>query len=263
MRSALLVLTAALSLATSCAFADGSYVDVPGGPFRSAIALEGNASNVVVVAPFRMRTRPVSNADFLAFVQRDPRWRRDRIAALFADRNYLGQWAGPVTLGTDAPPDEPVMKVSWFAARAYCASEGARLPDWIEWEYASAADAWHRDARGDAARQARVLAKLTAGFSTSDTTDAHERPNVYGLYGMHSLVAEWVNDYAALFANSDSRNPGGDNQLRLCGGAALAFDDRTDYALMMRVGVLSALAPADSGNVGFRCVKDPGNQERS
>jgi sulfatase modifying factor 1 len=259
MRFPFLLLATALSLAASCAFADVRYVDVPGGSFRSAIQLTDKAEDVTVVAPFRMRDRLVTNAEFLAFVRSEPRWRRDQIAAVFATRGYLSRWAGPSSLGPDARPDEPVTKVSWFAARAYCESEHARLPTWIEWEYAAAADAQRRDARGDAAWQARLLADLTASFSAPSATAANSGPNAYGLYGTHALVGEWVEDYAALFVDADARSSGETGLLRLCGGAALAFVDRTEYALIMRVAALAALAPADSSrSVGFRCVKDEG-----
>ncbi|MEX3967482.1 formylglycine-generating enzyme family protein [Paraburkholderia sp. EG286B] len=257
MRFRLLLLAVTLSLAASCALADTRYVEVPGGSFRSAIKLADDTRDKRVVAPFRMRERLVTNADFLAFVSGEPRWRRDRVAVLFATPGYLSHWSGPLNPGPDAPADEAVTGVSWFAARAYCASEQARLPQWIEWEYAAAADPKLRDARHDSDRQARLLANLMATFGSPHMTPVHQRPNVYGLHGMHVLTGEWVDDYAAPFANADSRNSGDNSELRLCGGAALAFLDRSDYTLMMRVAALSALKPADSSrSVGFRCVKD-------
>jgi formylglycine-generating enzyme required for sulfatase activity len=262
MRSRLLLLAVALSLAASCAFADARYVEVPGGAFRSAIKLTDEPGDRVDVAPFRMRANLVTNADFLAFVSREARWRRDRVAALFANSGYLPRWAGPLSLGRNAPPDAPVTGVSWFAARAYCASEQARLAHWTEWEYAAAADAQRRDARADTARQTRLLAHLMDSFGTPSMTPVGDGPNVYGLHSMHALVGEWVDDYAALFADVDTRNPGENSELRLCGGAALGFIDRTDYTLMMRVAALSALTPADSSSsVGFRCVRDIGGGE--
>ena len=257
MRPRLLLLAAALSLAATCALADTRYVEVPGGSFRSAMKLSDDAKDRLVVAPFRVREKLVTNAEFLAFVRGESRWRRDRVATLFATPGYLSHWSGPLTLGPDAAPDEPVTGVSWFAARAYCASEQARLPKWIEWEYAAAADEKHRDARNDTVRQARLLANLMATFGSPRMTPVRQHPNVYGLLDMHALTGEWVDDYAALFANTDTRNPGENSELGLCGGAALAFIDRTDYTLMMRVAALSALKPADSSrSVGFRCVKD-------
>lgn len=257
MRPRLLLLAAAFSLAASCALADMRYVEVPGGLFRSAIKSTDDTKDRLVVAPFRMRERLVTNAEFLAFVSANSRWRRDRVAALFATPGYLSRWAGPLDPGADAPPDEPVTGVSWFAARTYSASEQARLPQWIEWEYAAAADAKHRDARHDTIQQARLLAKLMASFGSPHMTPVDRRQNVYGLSGMHALTGEWVDNYAALFADADARNPGENSELRLCGGAALAFVDRTDYRLLMRVAALSALKPADSSrSVGFRCVKN-------
>jgi formylglycine-generating enzyme len=262
MRTRLLLLVAALSVSASCAFADARYVDVTGGSFRSAVKLTDDAGARLSVAPFRMRTRFVTNAEFLAFVSNEARWRRDRIAALFATRGYLSRWAGPLSLGPNAPPDAAVTGVSWFAARAYCASEQARLPHWIEWEYAAAADATSRDARADAVRQARILSSLLASFSGPPATPVRQGPNAYGLYSMHRLVGEWVDDYAALFADADGRSQNDGNALRLCGGATLSFSDRTDFTLMMRVAALAAMTPADSSSsVGFRCVKDAGGDQ--
>jgi len=236
------------------------YVDIPGGSFRSALTQDGNARETVTVAPFRMRTKLVSNAEFLAFVRRAPSWQRDRIATVYANRDYLSYWAAPLTLGAGVNPRQPVTWVSWFAARAYCASEGARLPRWTEWEYAASADAKQRDARDDHAWLARILAHLTTRSDGND--DMRDELDIYGLHDMHQLIGEWVDDYATLFFEADARNPGSSNLLSLCGGAAAAFVDRTDYALMMRVATLTALTPSDgSGTVGFRCVKDvPGKE---
>ncbi|GAP65607.1 hypothetical protein MBSD_n0897 [Mizugakiibacter sediminis] len=251
-----LLLASLLALSALPAAGAAEYVRVPGGAFRSVLAQEGGARAVEVPA-FRMRATPVTNAEFLAFVRRAPRWRRDRVAALFASPGYLSRWAGASTLGAGAPPNQPATRVSWFAARAYCASEGARLPRWIEWEYAAAADATRRDARSDAAWQAQALARLTAAFGAAPAEVGGDAPNLYGLHDMRTLVWEWVDDYAALFVNSDARQPGEAALLGLCGGAALAFADRSDYALLMRVAALAALAPADGAdNVGFRCVQD-------
>jgi len=253
-----------LSLATAGACADGHYVNVPAGAFRSAIALDDSAAGAVVVPSFRMRTKPVTNAEFLAFVRREPDWRRDRLAVVFAGPGYLSHWSGPLSLGPDAGAAQPVTRVSWFAARAYCASEGGRLPNWIEWESVAAADATRRDARRDAARQQHLLAQLTSTFGAAPMTVADRAPNVLGLHDLHALLAEWVGDYAALFVDDDARSPNGAAQLRFCGGTALAFIDRTDYALMMRVAALAALSPADSSTgVGFRCVRDNPDRGKS
>src|SRR6185312_15244144 len=95
--------------------------------------------------------------EYLAFVREHPQWRRDKVAGILADARYLTQWAGADELGEQALPRQPVTRVSWFAAQAYCESEGARLPSWYEWEFAAAADASRRDARADPAWRENIL----------------------------------------------------------------------------------------------------------
>ena len=73
------------------------------------------------VRAFELDRRPVTNAEYLAFVRSAPRWRRGEVPALFADASYLSHWGGALELG-EAGPQQPVAHVSWFAARAYCAA---------------------------------------------------------------------------------------------------------------------------------------------
>ena len=64
---------------------------------------------------------------------------RDRVPRVFADDGYLSHWASPMGLGADVDDRQPVVRVSWFAAKAYCAARGARLPTEAEWEMAASA----------------------------------------------------------------------------------------------------------------------------
>ena len=105
----------------------------------------------VLVAPFELDRRPVTNAEFLEFVREHPEWRRSRVSRLFADESYLSHWRGDLDLGPTAPAASPVVQVSWFAARACCAANDKRLPTVAEWELAGAADEKRRDATGDRA----------------------------------------------------------------------------------------------------------------
>ena len=108
---------------------------------------------------FWLDREPVTNAQFLAFVRRTRSGARSRPAA-FVEPGYLGHWAS-VDRGPPAPA--PVAHVSWFAARAYCAARGGRLPREAEWELAAAADAHHRDATGDPRSGARARLVRAAG----------------------------------------------------------------------------------------------------
>jgi len=236
--------------------AGGDYATLPGGSFRSALDYEDIPGNVRV-APFAMMKRPVTNGEFLAFVQANPQWRRDRVPSVMAEQRYLSHWAGPLELGTDATAAQPVVQVSWFAAAAYCEARGARLPSWNEWEYAAAADETRRDARKDPVWRERILAWYSRPSSSALPRAGLQTPNAYGVQDLHGLVWEWTDDYSSLLVAVDSRKQGDPDNARFCGAGALSMDDRDNYAVLMRVAMLSSLdAPDTTANLGFRCVKD-------
>ena len=61
------------------AYAAGQYVRIPGREFRTALPAEGSTQRV---ASFQLRTKPVTNREFSAFVARHPEpvnWLKDRI----------------------------------------------------------------------------------------------------------------------------------------------------------------------------------------
>lgn len=241
-----------LSLAASAA---AQYRALPGGFMRSVLPADGiNAP--AQVKPFMMRERLVSVAEFRGFVLAHPEWRRDRVPALLARAGYLEAWHG----GEDAGALEaqaPVTQVSWHAAQAFCASEGARLPRWYEWEFAAAADATRSDARGDAAWLAKILHWYERPAAFPLPRIGREAPNYFGLYDMHGLVWEWVEDFNGLFVSADSRDRSEQKQLEYCGGAAVSLGDRSNYAVLMRIALLAAMEGEQSGPyLGFRCVRD-------
>ena len=141
-----LLLLACLLPLTAWAADGGGYVRIPAGDFTTTLAYE-DARGPVRIAPFEIMRRPVTNAEFLAFVNTHPAWRRDRVARVFAGPDYLAHWQGPTRLAPGDQAAQPVTRVSWFAAAAYCEAQRARLPRWLEWEYVAAADAVRRDAR--------------------------------------------------------------------------------------------------------------------
>ncbi len=249
----LCVLPAAAAFAADAA----QYVRLPGGAFRSVLRYEDLPSTPVHVRPFALMRVPVTNAQMLAFVKAHPQWRRDRIAAVFADREYLSQWSGALTLGDQAPPLQPAVRVSWFAANAYCEAQGARLPTWSEWEYASAADETRRDARADPAWRARILAWYARPSRGPLPRAGLQAANAYGVQDLHGLVWEWTDDFSALLIAGDNRNQGDADTAKYCGAGALSMDDREHYAVMMRVALLSSLQAHDTTrNLGFRCARD-------
>ena len=212
-------------------------------------------ANRVHVAAFRLDRRPVTNAQFLQFVLERPEWRRGRVPALFADADYLSHWASADRLGGAALSEQPVTRVSWFAARGYCAAAGGRLPNWSEWELAAAADEKSADARNDPTWRSRMLDWYARPASRTLAEVGLTAPNVYGVDDLHGLIWEWVDDFGALMVSGDSRTQGDPDKLAFCGAGALSALDRDNYPILMRIAFLSALeGKSTARSLGFRCA---------
>jgi formylglycine-generating enzyme len=224
--------------------------------FASVLKYEDSAGKVRI-APFSLMTRPVTNAEFLAFVTRHPQWRRGAAPIVFAEHRYLEHWKGALSLGTEARAQQPVTRVSWFAAQAYCEAQGARLPTWSEWEYAAAADATRADARSDPAWRERILGWYAKPSGKALADVGQDTADMHGVHDLHGLVWEWVEDYAAMLVSADNRQQSDPDLLQFCGAGAISTDDRENYAVLMRIAMLSALDADDTtANLGFRCARD-------
>jgi sulfatase modifying factor 1 len=260
--TALVVLTAAL-LAGSAPLVGAQntgpgvpYVMLPAGTLKSVLAGDAD-KGPTPVASFALRVLPVTQGEFLQFVKKQPQWQRQNIALTFADASYLQDWKTPLKLHDDSSEPRPVVNVSWFAAQAFCESEGGRLPTWLEWEYAAAADATRTDARRDPQWLSRILGWYARPASTAPAPVGGER-NVYGVRDLHGLVWEWVDDFNSLLVSVDSRAQGDPDKLQFCGAGAISLQDRDNYAVLMRIALLSSLKASDStSSLGFRCVREP------
>lgn len=258
-RQAAVALGCALAIAGSGASAAPGYAPVEAGSFASVLpGLDVGAP--VEVAAFALRTEPVTEAEFLAFVKAHPQWRRDRAPRLLAEPRYLQHWPAAERIDPEKA-QWPVTSVSWFAARAYCESEQARLPTWHEWEYAAAADATRRDARTDPAWRERILGWYSRPNGDGPGPIGGEA-NAYGVRDLHGLVWEWVDDANALLVSADNREQGDPDRQKFCGAGALSMQDRENYAVLMRIAMLSSLGGADvTTNLGFRCARPAANGE--
>jgi formylglycine-generating enzyme required for sulfatase activity len=246
----------ALLAALAGAAHGAGYVEVAGGRFESVLPQGAvpTESASVQIEPFALRTLPVTVAEYAAFLRTHPDWQRGRAPAVLADARYLLQWQGPADPGV-LPAGAPVTEVSWFAASAYCEAEGGRLPTWLEWEYAAAADATRTDARRDPAWSRRILAWYEKPGGVELAAVGGEA-NAWGARDLHGLVWEWVDDFNALFIAGDSRTQGDPDKLKFCGAGAINIIDRDSYAVLMRIALLSSLNAADTtSSLGFRCVR--------
>ena len=227
---------------------------LPGGVFTTVLPPAAN-TKTIPVAPFRMDRALVSNADFARFLRTHPEWQRGNVPALFADAGYLGHWRGAADSG-EALARKPVTQVSWFAASAYCEAQGKRLPRWYEWEYAAAASDKLPDARADATWRQKILdwyAKSAAGPLPDAGASA---PNYYGIRDLHGVAWEWVEDAGGMLVSDDGREQG-DGSGRFCGAGAATFEQKENYAMLMRIAMLSSMkASYTSSSMSFRCASD-------
>lgn len=243
-----------------CCAAPGAAAEraaIPGGTFTPLYNPEGTATTLAV-AGFRLDRTPVTKAEFAAFVRAEPRWRKSAAPPVFRDGHYLKDWPGDLTYAASATAGaQPVVNVSWFAARAYCKWRGGRLPTTAEWEYAALAGYRERDARREPAYRDEVLRWYVTPAEAALPPVGRGRPNAYGLHDMHALVWEWVEDFNTAVSTGDNRSDTDSERNLFCGGTAGLATDRDDYAAYMRFAFRSSLLPAYTGqNLGFRCAGD-------
>jgi sulfatase modifying factor 1 len=228
---------------------------VPAGKYAPLFRAETDAK-LVPVAAFYLDILPVTNADYLEFVKANPKWRKSEVKRLFADVDYLKNWASDLQLGAAADPHAPVTFVSWFAAKAYCQAKGKRLPTTAEWEYAAAASPSRADGENDRA----FVAEIRRWYSTP-TPDllpqvGQGKTNYFGAHDMHGLVWEWVADFSTAMVTGDARGDTGLDRQLFCGSGSQGAKDRDNFPAFMRYGFRSSLkASYTVHNLGFRCAQ--------
>jgi formylglycine-generating enzyme len=211
----------------------------------------------VQIDSFRLDVFPVTEAEYGQFVTRFPEWRRDRVARIKADTSYLSHWSRPERAGDDIDPQAPVTHVSWFAAKAYCAAQGKRLPTEDVWEYVAAASETEPDARNDPAYVQSLLDWYARPNPARLPPVGRGAANDFGVEDLHGLVWEWVLDFNSTLITEDARQSGDGTEGLFCGGGAVGASDPANYAAFVRYAFRSSLqASYTTENLGFRCAAD-------
>jgi formylglycine-generating enzyme required for sulfatase activity len=255
--AAALTVTGLLAVGAALAGTDAGRAHVPGGSFETVLPPAAGVKTATVQA-FDMDRTPVTNGAYARFLVSHPEWRRDRVARVFADAGYLQHWRDAASPG-ESLARQPVTHVSWFAAKAYCETQGARLPTWYEWERVSAASATRADARDDPAWRQSILDWYARPASEPLPDAGLTSPNYFGVRDVHGVVWEWVLDLGSMMVSADNREQGDPDLQKFCGSGALSLEQKENYAMLMRIATLSSMqASFTSSTMGFRCVAGGG-----
>lgn len=220
------------------------------------LPLYGRDSTVVEVKNFEMDLYPVTNAQYVAFVTKYPKWQKSKVIKLFADDTYLTNWKNDLEFKDSEKPNSPVTYLSWFAAKAYCECQNKRLPTVDEWEYVAMADETTKDARVKPSYNEQILAWYEAPRSNENRIGRTPK-NVWGVYDLHGLVWEWTLDFNSVLITGESRKDVDKDNNLFCGSAAVNATDLMNYAAFMRYAIRGSLqAKYTMKNLGFRCVKN-------
>lgn len=227
---------------------------IPDGIYRPLFRSITDRAEIPVPG-FYLDVMPVTAGEFLEFVRANPRWRRSQMKRIFADENYLRNWAGDLDLGKEVKPDQPVVFVSWFAAKAYAQWRGKRLPTTAEWEWTAGASPTRADGKNDPVFQREILRWYSTPAATELPAVGNSEANLWGVHDLHGLVWEWVADFNSAAVTGDI-DTGLERQL-FCGAGSVGAKDVRNFPAFMRYGFRSSLkANYCVHNLGFRCAKD-------
>ncbi|MBK9323532.1 MAG: formylglycine-generating enzyme family protein [Bdellovibrionaceae bacterium] len=206
----------------------------------------------VKVEAFKAQTKPVTVAEFKKFLEQYPQWSKEKISSIYADSSYLTDFSKR----ENSDDQRPVTYVTWFVARAYCESMALRLPTVNEWEYMAAASETKKDANRNPQFLKRILEWYGEPQEGRLKSVGSIYKNMYGIWDLHGLIWEWVEDFNSTFVTGESREDSSFNKDMFCGAGALSSADKENYAAFMRFAFRSSLKGRSSvWNLGFRCVK--------
>jgi formylglycine-generating enzyme required for sulfatase activity len=156
----------------------------------------------------------------------------------------------------------PINHVSWYGAKLYCESVGARLPTEAEWEYAARGTDDRIYPWGSIQPEPGGDLAVFQSESYEDLMPVDALPNgasPFGIFSMAGSLWEWTADWykETWYAESNISNPTGPETgfARVIRGGAWPFNNRADR---IRATNRSSLTPDFiSSAVGFRCVREP------
>ena len=209
----------------------------------------------VTVGDFYMSRNEVTNAEFCAFLNAKGNQEEGGVAWINLENSYIkiekkGDTFSPKT-GFEK---HPVIAVSWFGAKAYCAwmseTSGARfrLPTEAEWEYAARGGNAGKGQPYSGSGNLSNVAWYASNAGNDSRPVGSKSPNELGLYDLSGNVWEWCSDWLGDYPEEPST--GADRVRR---GGCWRDDPEA-----CRVSNRSSSPPAIRLDyVGFRVVRIP------
>lgn len=217
-------------------------------------------SPYVKVDRFKIDELPVTNIEFYKFLKHHPKYQKQSIAPIFADKGYLKHWlkASKGYTPRIVDFDKPVVNVSWYAANQYCRAQNKRLPTVEQWEYVAQASETNKNGSLEPGYNQRILEwySKSAGNNQELAKVGQSPANYWGVKDMHGLIWEWTENFNNSLVTGESRSDSNLNKQMFCGSGAAGAVDPSDYASFMRYGFRSSLeAKYTVSSLGFRCAR--------
>jgi formylglycine-generating enzyme required for sulfatase activity len=249
-------------LASPASAADSDMVRLPGGAFTMGSdrgLADERPTHAVTLKPFWIDRRPVTHAEFAAFLDRIGGTTNQRGQHLFdwddSDARIhkrQGHWRADPGL-----EQHPANEMTWYGARDYCAALGKRLPTEAEWEYAARGPEGRTYPWGDATpdpTRARYGSGWTRTVPAGSLTKGATPEGVRDLAGnVHQWTASIALPYP--YRADDGREDGDRVADRVTRGGAADTGAET-LRSTWRGATVSRRATAGHHNIGFRCAKD-------
>ncbi len=230
---------------------------IPGGTFWLPDDFDSTSSGTVKVAPFYMDETPVTNQQFVDFLNQiradlkveDGAVKRDGKIYLYLGEALQGYepivfFNGRFKVKNSAHSSCPVIRVTGYGAQAYAFFYGKRLPTKLEWLYVAA----EGNIKGGKNQQDKRQVVLPPSFFEPIKLPYPVmlfKPNFFGIRAMNIHLGAWVLD--VLFAQKNQR----ELPLTILAGFETGLSEQSRIPLPVKRNPWEAFE-----EVGFRCVRN-------